>query len=42
MAEAGAIYNFRCALTERSRGIHNTKYIMNLMKKSIEALAKSA
>jgi hypothetical protein len=34
----GAVYNFRLALREGSRGIHNTKYIMNLMKLSLENL----
>lgn len=33
-----AVYNFRLALREGSRGIHNTKYIMNLMKLSLQNL----
>lgn len=35
---AGAIWNFRVALTEGSRGVHNTKYVMTLMQLSLEAL----
>ncbi len=34
--QAGAIYNFRLGVTDPSRGVHNTKYIMDLMKTSIE------
>jgi hypothetical protein len=34
----GAVYNFRLALKEGSRGIHNTKYIMTLMRLSLESL----
>jgi hypothetical protein len=34
-AQAGAIYNYRVALTESSRGIHNTKYIMTILQRSI-------
>jgi hypothetical protein len=37
-AQAGALYNYRVAFTEGSRGIHNTKYIMTIMQKSIDAL----
>lgn len=35
---AGAIWNFRVALTEGSRGVHNTKYVMTLMQRSLAAL----
>lgn len=35
---AGAVYNFRVALTEKSKGIHNTKYVMILMQRSLAAL----
>jgi hypothetical protein len=36
--QAGAVYNYRVALTESSRGIHNTKYVMTLMQRSLAAL----
>jgi hypothetical protein len=36
--QAAAIYNYRVALTEGSRGIHNTKYVMTIMQRSIAAL----
>jgi hypothetical protein len=36
---AAAVFNFRVAVTDRSRGIHNTSYIMNLMRLSREKLA---
>jgi hypothetical protein len=36
---AAAVFNFRVALTDGSRGIHNTNYIMNLLRISRERLA---
>ena len=35
---AGAIWNFRVALTEGSHGVLNTKYVMTLMQRSLAAL----
>jgi hypothetical protein len=39
-AEAGAIYNFKFVLEDRSHGIHNANYAEALLQSSIDELAK--